>query len=607
MPMSAFDASEKPVRTLQEVLERSASLAGGLQRPDLSDRLTRALVRLQRPETLIAVVGEFKRGKSSLVNGLLGEGLVPVDDDLATSAITILTYADEASSRVVRFHDGEQTEAECTPAEVRQYVIDDPDSVGFDDVTLAQIFTPNPFLANGVMLVDTPGVGGLSSGYMSTTLAYLRSADAMIFISDASASLSAAELEFLRRACDACPTALMALTKTDLYPDWREIRGIIAAQLSVAELDIELVPVSNEVRDLALAEGDPDLNSESGFPSLLAVIDRVALEPSSELTIAHVRAELGSSLEQLRITASNEIEFLENPARAAAGIRQLEKKRAQLQDLRSGSSRWSTALNDGFADLIGDVDFRFRATVREISRSTEDEIEQTDPVKNWDSLTNDVRVKVADAAEAVIRSLEQGSDRIADRAVEILNETDIALDPVHGTAVVPDVERLWVQKPLPAPTLASRAGTGWAGLRGAQGGVLVIGMMAGLAGIAITTMALAGVGMVFGGKQLFEERKRKATQRRQQARTAVRQFLDDAQFEITKSLRDLSRDLQRKLRDHFSDRLNELHRAYTTSAESLQQTVNKDQHAIAAHLDALRGSLTELDELLQRAGVGAAP
>ena len=70
-----------------------------LERPDLVGRATAAAARLQRPATIVCVVGEFKQGKSSLVNGLLGQHVCPVDDDLATSAITLVRYGERAGRR----------------------------------------------------------------------------------------------------------------------------------------------------------------------------------------------------------------------------------------------------------------------------------------------------------------------------------------------------------------------------------------------------------------------------------------------------------------------------------------------------------------------------
>ena len=86
-------------------------LVGVLQqlgRNDLADRANAAGARLRRPATVVCVVGEFKQGKSSLVNGLLGRDACPVDDDVATAAITLVRYADEPAAAVRRRVEGQQ-------------------------------------------------------------------------------------------------------------------------------------------------------------------------------------------------------------------------------------------------------------------------------------------------------------------------------------------------------------------------------------------------------------------------------------------------------------------------------------------------------------------
>ncbi len=67
-------------------------------------------------------------------------------------------------------------------------------------VELVEVGLPNPFLERGITLVDTPGVGGLNAAHAAATLAFLPSADALIFVTDASAELSRPELDFLASA-----------------------------------------------------------------------------------------------------------------------------------------------------------------------------------------------------------------------------------------------------------------------------------------------------------------------------------------------------------------------------------------------------------------------
>src|SRR2546421_10688424 len=65
------------------------------QRADLAELAAAAVVRSTSDTVILAVLGEFKQGKSSLVNGLLGEQVAPVDDDLATALPTIFRYGEE--------------------------------------------------------------------------------------------------------------------------------------------------------------------------------------------------------------------------------------------------------------------------------------------------------------------------------------------------------------------------------------------------------------------------------------------------------------------------------------------------------------------------------
>ena len=101
-------------------------------------------------------------------------------------------------------------------------------------VERVEITAPSAILRQGLALVDTPGMGGLGAGHAAATLAFLPFADGLILVSDASAELSAPEVEFLQRAVELCPTVLFAQTKTDLYPAWERIVEINKGHLARA-------------------------------------------------------------------------------------------------------------------------------------------------------------------------------------------------------------------------------------------------------------------------------------------------------------------------------------------------------------------------------------
>jgi hypothetical protein len=93
---------------------------------------------------------------------------------------------------------------------------------------------------------------------------------------------------------------------------------------------------------------------------------------------------------------------------------------------------------------------------------------------------------------------------------------------------------------------------------------------------------MLGIGAVFGGMGLADDRKRKVAERRQAARAQTRQFLDDVQFEMGNQIGNLVRDIQRELRDEFGDRLGELLRTCTETAERAQADAHRtDQERTA--------------------------
>ena len=260
-----------------------------LERPDLVGRVTAAAARLQRPATIVAVVGEFKQGKSSLVNGLLGQPVCPVDDDLATSAITLVRHGEQPAAVVRR--TGEDAASGPIPlAQLGDWVSESGNPGNHKGVERVEITVPSAILAQGLVIVDTPGMGGLGAGHAASTLAFLPFADGLVLVSDASSELSAPEIEFLRRAVELCPTVLFAQTKIDLYPAWERIFDLNRGHLERAGVRIPMVAVSSQLRTVALARKDRALNAASRFPELISHLGDRVVTPAKEGAASSVGA-----------------------------------------------------------------------------------------------------------------------------------------------------------------------------------------------------------------------------------------------------------------------------------------------------------------------------
>ena len=330
-------------------------LLNQLERPDLVDRVTAAAARLQRPATIVAVVGEFKQGKSSLVNGLLGQPVCPVDDDLATSAITLVRYGEQPGAVVRRKEEGNAVAGPIPLNELRSWVSEMGNPGNEKGVERVEITVPSAILRQGLVIVDTPGMGGLGAGHAAATLAFLPFSDGLILVSDASSELSGPEIEFLRRAVELCPTVLFAQTKIDLYPEWERIMTLNRAHLERAGIRIPVVAVSSQLRAVALARKDRQLNEASRFPELITHLGDSVVTPAKEHAAARSANDVQGVVTLVRAGLQQQRELLDDPGAVAGAVAAIEQANARLEHLRGPGARWSVLVNDRVSDLTNNV------------------------------------------------------------------------------------------------------------------------------------------------------------------------------------------------------------------------------------------------------------
>ena len=255
--MTSTDA-QPPVGLVERalaVVDAGLRAADAYGRADLVERLAATQRRLRDPSVTVLVVGEFKQGKSSLVNALVGAPICPVDDDVATSAPTLVRYGEQAHAEVVADppDGGEPVRTGIALADLPAFVSEVGNPRNERRIQLVEVSTPSDLLASGLTFVDTPGVGGLGSPHGAITMAALSMADALLFVTDASQELTAPELDFVRRARERCPNMFGVMTKTDFYPEWRRVRDLDLERLFAARTTMPLLGVSSMLRQLAPA------------------------------------------------------------------------------------------------------------------------------------------------------------------------------------------------------------------------------------------------------------------------------------------------------------------------------------------------------------------
>jgi hypothetical protein len=601
--------TETAAVTPESLIVEAAKAFQSLGRNDLAQRASVAVARLKRPATVVCVVGEFKQGKSSLINALLGQPVCPVDDDLATSAITLVRWGEPASAIVRRKADsGVAADPPITEAiavsEAHQWVSEVGNPGNRKGVDRLEISVPSPLLKQGLVIVDTPGMGGLGAGHAAATLSFLPFADGLIFTSDASAELSAPEIEFMHRACQLCPTVLFVQTKIDLYPSWPRIIELNQGHFQRAGVSPPVVAVSSALRFEALLRKDRGLNELSRVPDVVQRLNDDVVIPAKVSATKRSVSDVLAMIEQVLAGLRAEQAMLADPATAAAAIEELQRAKAQLEFLRGPGAKWNVLVGDRVADLSNNASYRFRSAIRNISRMMDERIEELTKGDEWDELARYIQTVVADEVAHVFVDLEQGRVGIRAEVIELLHDEQLGLDERERLGGGFDVAEMWQGKALDQDKSGGKKAfsTTITGIRGAQGGIYMFGMLGtflpAAAGVLLASNpVILGIGAVFGGMGLAEDRKKKVATRRQVARSQVRQFVDDVQFEMGNQIGNLIREIQRDLRDEFTERISELVRTYTDTANRAQADAQSSAQERARRATEVATSVTTLASL----------
>jgi hypothetical protein len=392
------------------------------------------------------------------------------------------------------------------------------------------------------------------------------------------------------------------LSKTDIYPEWRQIEQIDRSHLGDIG-DVPIFPVSSDLRILAAEERDRELNDESGFPALVAHLRRDVL---SRAEVIHRRAavhDLASVTEQLQLALRAELNALVHPEDTPRMIARLEEAKAGAEEFRSRSSRWQVALGDGIADLIADTEHDLRDRLRKVQREAETAIDEGDPGPIWDQIAQWLDQRVATAVAETFMWTDERSRFLCEQ---------VASEFVAGESTIPLIEVADIEGVLdPVEELQgmeegrlSAAEKIYIGVRGSYGGVLMMGLATSLVGLSLINPISLLVGVLVGRRAYREDRSSRLARRQAEAKNLVRRHVDDVVFQVGKQLKDRLRLVQRTARDHFGGIADELHRSLSESLLAAKQgaatyTAERDDRvkqlqAQIARIEALRREIPEL-------------
>jgi len=216
------EAHPAGAKGLSERLEESVRVLDsiGTQFAPDSKRLQFLRDRLEQGRFHLAVLGQFKRGKSTLLNALLGEAILPTSVVPLTAIPTFLRSANTLRARVV-FQDERPPEefrgadADALAAFLSRFVTESGNPKNRLGVSEVEVFHPAAILRKGVVLIDTPGIGSTFRHNTEATLNFLPQCDAALFLVSADPPLTEVEVEFLKHVRSKVSRLFFILNKVD--------------------------------------------------------------------------------------------------------------------------------------------------------------------------------------------------------------------------------------------------------------------------------------------------------------------------------------------------------------------------------------------------------
>ena len=292
------------------------------------------LERLREGRFYVACLGQFKRGKSTVVNALLGEALLPTGTAPVTSVVTIIRHG--ARRARVRLVGGEWLEIQV--ADLPQYVSESGNPGNAKGVAAVEVFSENGLLADGLCLVDTPGIGSVILHNTAETRSFLPQIDVGLVVLGGDPPISGEELDLVNEIAKEVRDLVFILNKADRLRD-AELAEARAFTVSVLSPRVPPPLRLFEVSALERVQG-----GETRDWSRLVEALRQMADASGKLLVAQAGARGASILaSRLRRRLTEDRDALRRP---------IEESERRLQTLRACAQNAEQSLAD-LGPLLG--------------------------------------------------------------------------------------------------------------------------------------------------------------------------------------------------------------------------------------------------------------
>jgi GTP-binding protein EngB required for normal cell division len=288
-------------------LLRLGRLAQELGAEPVAEEARELAARVSEGRFYVACVGQFKRGKSTLLNALVGHEVVPTGFVPVTAVPTVIRFGDKPHARV-RMRDGAWRDVAMT--DLKEYVTEELNAENKKAVDGAEVFVPSPLLSSGMCFVDTPGLGSVFTGNTATTQAFIPHIDAALVVVGADPPIAGEELALVEEVGKQVQDLILVINKADRTTDPERAAAV---KFTREILEKRLHRPMGEVFEVSAAERMESRGPLRDWEKLLASLYDLVEDSGRNLVSAACDRGLQRLSEQLLAIISEDRDALQRP------------------------------------------------------------------------------------------------------------------------------------------------------------------------------------------------------------------------------------------------------------------------------------------------------
>lgn len=310
--------------------------------------IKKTLDEIVQSPTTILVCGEFKRGKSTFVNALIGRKVCPTDTDICTSTVTCIKYGEKVKATRLYGDFSNLKTQEIDFDDIERYTVGSAEEI--DNTVCIELELPLPELQKGLTIIDTPGVGGLDPRHAALTNFFLPRADITLFMTDVNEPLTTTELDYFKeKVLKYARYSAVIVNKADLKEE-KQVEEIKQDTLNKIVSYTQLEAQNLHILSMSSADCIREETNMGNFPALRQLIEQLVKKNKME-SLADLRDTFSEQLEFSITPLQVQLNQIESPS--VDQIKELSVKKEnvdkQLKDLLDPQSSFRLSINKKMA------------------------------------------------------------------------------------------------------------------------------------------------------------------------------------------------------------------------------------------------------------------